>query len=186
MRLTMRSSEPLRRSRLLRPTSVLPPPRSSRAMLMCASAQTLRAAYGSLSPLGSAVAELRVVAMTTFAADCSDEEIRKAVVEWSECLAQGKYAAALCMFPHTSESFDFEWTPEHLEDWISNYGCARKDYDSGEHRKVTSLFEQPDHQRFIRKAIKVDREHCVRVSTPGSMSAWCITTMFRWTESPAI
>jgi hypothetical protein len=46
--------------------------------------------------------------MTTFAADCSDEEIRKAVVEWSELLALGKYAAALGMFPHTSGSFGFE------------------------------------------------------------------------------
>ena len=97
--------------------------------------------------------------MTTFAADCPDEEIRKAVVEWSELLAVSKYAAALAKFPHTSESFDFEWTPEHLEDWISNYGCARKDYDSGEHRKITSLFEQPDSEQFIHKAIKVDREH---------------------------
>ena len=97
--------------------------------------------------------------MTTFAADCSDEEIRKAVVEWSELLAQGKYAEALGMFPHTSDSFEFEWTPEHLEDWISNYGCARKDYDSGEYRKVTSLFEQPDSEQFIRKAIEVDREN---------------------------
>lgn len=97
--------------------------------------------------------------MTTFVADCPDEEIRRAVVEWSESLAQGNYAAALGMFPHTSESFDFEWTPEHLEDWISNYGCARKDYDSGEYRKVTSLFEQPDSQQFICNAIKVDRKH---------------------------
>ena len=63
------------------------------------------------------------------------------------------------MFPHTSESFGFEWTAEHLEDWISNYGCARKDYDSGEYRKVTSLFEQPNSEMFILKAIKVDREH---------------------------
>ena len=105
------------------------------------------------------VAELGSLAMTTFAADCSDEEIRKAVVEWSELLAQGKYAAALGMFPHTSESFGFEWTPAHLEDWISNYGCARKDYDSGEYRKITSLFEQPNSEQFIRKAIRVDREH---------------------------
>jgi hypothetical protein len=49
------------------------------------------------------------LAMTTFAANCSDEEIRKAVVEWSELLAQGKFASALAMFPHTSESFGFEW-----------------------------------------------------------------------------
>jgi hypothetical protein len=46
-----------------------------------------------------------------------------------------------------------------LEDWISNYGCARKDFDSGEYRNVTSLFEQPGSEQFIRKAIRVDREH---------------------------
>ncbi len=63
------------------------------------------------------------------------------------------------MFPHTSESFGFEWTPGHLEDWISNYGCARKDYDSGEYRKVSSLFEQPDSEQFIRNAIDVDRNY---------------------------
>jgi hypothetical protein len=100
--------------------------------------------------------------MTTFTSNCSDEEIRKAVVEWSELLAEGKYAAALGMFPHSSSSssaFGFEWTPEDLEDWISNYGCARKDCDSGEYLKITSLFEQPDSEQFIRKAIKVDREH---------------------------
>ena len=96
--------------------------------------------------------------MTTFAANCLDEEIRNAVVAWSELLAQDNFTAALSMFPHTSESFGFEWTPVHLEDWISNYGCARKDYDTGEHRKITSLFEQPDSEQFIRKAIEVDRE----------------------------
>jgi hypothetical protein len=97
--------------------------------------------------------------MTTFTANCSDDEIRGAVVKWSGLLAQGKYAAALGMFLHTAESFGFEWTPEHLEDWISNYGCARKDFDSGEYRRVTSLFDQPDSAQFIRRVIKVDREH---------------------------
>lgn len=96
--------------------------------------------------------------MTTFAVSCSDEDIRKAVVGWSELLAKGKFAEALAMFLHTSDSFGFEWTPEHLEDWVSNYGCARKDYDSGEYRKVTSLFDQPNSELFIRKAIKVNRQ----------------------------
>src|SRR6266404_8729736 len=96
--------------------------------------------------------------MTTFPLNCSDEEIRKAVVEWSELLARGLFAEALAMFPHAAESFGFEWTPAHLEDLVSNYGCARKDYDSGEYRKVTSLFAQPNSESFIRKAIKVDRD----------------------------
>ncbi len=96
--------------------------------------------------------------MTVFASDCSEEEIRKAVVEWSELLAKRKFAKAFSMFPHTSESFGFEWTPEHLEDWVSNYGCARKDFDSGEFREVSSLFEQPNSEQLIRNAIKVDRK----------------------------
>jgi hypothetical protein len=102
--------------------------------------------------------------MTTFALNCSEEEIRKAVVEWSELLAKEKYAEALAMFQHTSESFEFEWTPEHLEDWVSNYGCARKDYDGGEYHKVTSLFEQPDSAQYILKAIKVNLK---RLNNPG-------------------
>ena len=96
--------------------------------------------------------------MMTFPVSCSDDEIRKAVVEWSELLAQGNYSGALSLFAHSSESFVFEWTPEHLEDWVSNYGCARKDYDSGAYRKVTSLFEQPNCDRLIRNAIKVNRQ----------------------------
>jgi len=97
--------------------------------------------------------------MITFPINCPDEDIRKVVVEWSELLAKDKYEEALSMFLHTSESFGFEWTANDLEDWISNYGCARKDFDSEEYRKVTSLFEQPDNETFIRKAIDVDREN---------------------------
>ncbi len=97
--------------------------------------------------------------MTTLDVHCSDNEIRKAVIDWSELLAQGQYAAALGMFPHAARSFDFEWTPEHLEDWISNYGCARKDYDCGEYHKITPLLDLRDSAQFIRTAIKVDREH---------------------------
>jgi hypothetical protein len=97
--------------------------------------------------------------MKTFVLNCPDDEIRQAVVEWSELLAQEKYAEALAMFLHTSESFGFEWTPEHLEDWVSNYGCARKDYDGGKYYKITSLQAQPNSDQFIRKAIKINREH---------------------------
>ncbi len=97
--------------------------------------------------------------MNTFKFDCTDDELRDAVVAWSELLSQEKYGEALGMFLHTSESFGFEWTPSNLEDWIANYGCARIDYDCGEYHKVTSLFEQPLSEKFIRKAIKIDREN---------------------------
>ena len=95
--------------------------------------------------------------MTVFRAGCTDDEIRKAVVAWSELLSKGNYADALSMFQHTSESLGFEWTPEHLKDWVSNYGCAREDYDGGEYHNVTSLFEQPNAEQYILKAIDVDR-----------------------------
>jgi hypothetical protein len=97
--------------------------------------------------------------MNIFKLDCVDDELRDAVVAWSELLSKEKYDEALGMFLHTSESFGFEWTPAHLEDWISNYGCARSDYDCEEYHKVTSLFEQPLSEQFICKAIKIDREN---------------------------
>jgi hypothetical protein len=96
--------------------------------------------------------------MITFPESATDDEIRRAVVDWSELLAQGRYADALAMFAHTSESFGFSWTPAHLEDWISNYGCPRAKYDSGEYRTVSSLFEQPDPDEYVRQAIDVDRD----------------------------
>ncbi len=96
--------------------------------------------------------------MIRFSISCTDEEIRQAVVEWSELLAQGKYAEALAMFLHTSESSDWSWTPAALEDWVSNYGCPREVDDSGRTWKVTSLFEQPNPAAFIAKAITVDRD----------------------------
>jgi hypothetical protein len=57
--------------------------------------------------------------MITFSVNCSDEEIRNAVVAWSELLAKGKFAEALSMFLNASDSLGFAWTPEHLEDWVS-------------------------------------------------------------------
>jgi hypothetical protein len=96
--------------------------------------------------------------MVTFSVDCGDEEIRQAVVAWSECLAKENYSEALRMLLHTSESFGFFWTPKKLADWISNYGTSRKDYDTGEYRKITSLFEQPNHAQFIEQAIEINRK----------------------------
>ena len=97
--------------------------------------------------------------MITFAETATDDEIRDAVVKWSELLSQERYAEALDMFLQTSASFGFEWTPARLWDWISNCGCARKDYDSGKYLRVTSVFAQPHPEEFIRKAISVDRKN---------------------------
>jgi hypothetical protein len=96
--------------------------------------------------------------MITFPESATDDVIRNAVVAWSELLARERYTEALEMFLHTPESLGFGWTPEHLQDWISNYGCARVDFDSGEYRKVTSFHDRPEVELQVRKAIDVDRK----------------------------
>jgi len=66
-------------------------------------------------------------------------------------------ADALAMFQTSTESFDIVWTPALFEEWICNYGMLRADYDDGEYHKVTSLFDLPDPQQYIEKAIRVER-----------------------------
>jgi hypothetical protein len=97
--------------------------------------------------------------MVTFDEFATQDEIRTAVVAWSELLAQQKHAEALAMFLQTQEAFGFAWTAEFLQRLISNYGCYRPGVDSGEHREVTSLFAQPDPQKYLAHAIEVDREN---------------------------
>jgi hypothetical protein len=105
--------------------------------------------------------------MITFAESATDDTIRQAVVAWSELLAEGKHGEALGMFLHTSEAFGFAWTPEFLQQLVANYGCYRPGVDSSEHRKVTSLFAQPDSGKYIVKAIEVDRENLYGLDPDG-------------------
>ncbi|MGO8671741.1 MAG: hypothetical protein ACLQVD_10300 [Capsulimonadaceae bacterium] len=93
----------------------------------------------------------------TFPADCAEDDIRAAIVTWSELLAAGKFAEALAMFGTSSMYFGYPYTPEMLEDCICNYGTPRADYDCGEYHKLTSLYEQPDPEDYILKAIEIDR-----------------------------
>jgi hypothetical protein len=97
--------------------------------------------------------------MVTFDESATEDEIRAAVVAWSELLAQEKHAEALAMFLQTREAIGYGWTPEFLRHLISNYGCYRPGVDSSEHREVTSLFAQPDPEKYIADAIEVDREN---------------------------
>jgi hypothetical protein len=75
-------------------------------------------------------------------------------------LAGGRFADALAMFPYSTESFDVEWTPEALENWIANYGVDEP-YEDGRRYTLTSLFDLADPQHLIAKSIDVDRENFV-------------------------
>jgi hypothetical protein len=90
--------------------------------------------------------------MKTFPADADDDEIRAAVAEWSELLAQQRYADALAMF-EPAEPF----TPEELGLWIAGYGCPEPDPDFGTFA-VTSLQALPGADEIIQKSDE-DREN---------------------------
>lgn len=96
---------------------------------------------------------------------CSDDEIRQLVVEWSEALAKGCFAEALAMFPQTPESFGFEWTPQNLEEWISNYGCD-ENFGFSETFRITSLYDLPNWREVIAKSIDIDRENLFGLDPP--------------------
>jgi hypothetical protein len=89
--------------------------------------------------------------MRTFPASASDDEIRAAVVEWSEYLAQKRFADALEMF----EPID-PMTPPELEEWISNYG-APDPFPDGRKFEVTSLRGLPQYGEIVDR-IDVNRE----------------------------
>ncbi len=92
----------------------------------------------------------------------SEEEVRSLVVEWSEALAQGRFAEALDMFPSVHA-----WTEESLRKTIQGYGVPDHDdtlvamlEDWGvDEFKVTSLFDVENSSDFIREAIEVNREN---------------------------
>jgi hypothetical protein len=65
--------------------------------------------------------------MHTFAMSSSDDEIKQGVVEWSELLAEKRFAEALAMFPPAEP----EMTADELAKWIAGYGCPEP-YRTGE------------------------------------------------------
>ena len=89
----------------------------------------------------------------------SDEDIRKLVVEWSELIADKKFAAALEMFAAVKEGE--EWTPEFLENWLANYGFFERN-EGVPAVEVTSLFDLPDPEEAI-AGIELDRENLYRL-----------------------
>jgi hypothetical protein len=90
--------------------------------------------------------------MKTFPASATDDDIRAAVVEWSEYLAQKRFADALEMF-EPEEAM----TPDEMEAWISNYG-APDPFPDGRKFEVTSLRALSGYGEIVNR-IDVDREH---------------------------
>ena len=92
--------------------------------------------------------------MRTFATSSSDDEIKHAVVEWSELLAEKRYADALAMFPPAEP----EMTAGELPKWIAGYGSPEP-YPDGRVFELTSLRALPEFEEIFRDRIDVDRQN---------------------------
>lgn len=92
--------------------------------------------------------------MHTFATSASDDEIKQAVVEWSELLARKRFADALDMFPPAEP----EMTADELPKWIAGYGSPEP-YPDGRTYELTSLRALPEFEDIVRTRIDVDREN---------------------------
>src|SRR5262245_825427 len=79
-------------------------------------------------------------------------EIREAVADWSEALAEGRFAEALEMFPPDPRH---PVTPDEFQEWIANYGHDRPMRD-GSRWKVTTLRHRPDAAEIISDKITVE------------------------------
>lgn len=99
--------------------------------------------------------------MITLCRDASDDEIRELIVNWSEALAHGEFAAALAMFP-----MEGKWTAGLLRKTIQGYGVpthgrALKDMLENwgvDEFRITSIHAVEDVKAFIQQSIEVDRE----------------------------
>jgi hypothetical protein len=89
--------------------------------------------------------------MHTFPKSVSDDEIKQAVVEWSELLAQQRFAEALAMFPPAEP----EMSEEELPKWIAGYGSPEP-HPRGPFQ-VTSLRALPDFEEIFQDRIDVNR-----------------------------
>ena len=91
--------------------------------------------------------------MKTLPVDADRQSIIGLLEEWTELLAQEKYAEALDLLPPDP---DQNWTPELLESDVYGYGlpgCTReeieRDFGSADY-KVTSLRDCPDREKILR------------------------------------
>ena len=92
--------------------------------------------------------------MHAFSTSASNDEIKQAVVEWSELLAQKRFADALAMFPPTEP----EMSAEELKKWIAGYGSPEP-HPNGRVYELTSLRALPEFETIFRDRIDVDREN---------------------------
>lgn len=90
----------------------------------------------------------------TLRVNATDDDIRQLVVEWSELLAQKRFAEAIEMFEYE----DPKLTPEELELWINNYGSPEP-FPDGRRFELTSLLTLNNAEDIIANSIEVDREN---------------------------
>jgi hypothetical protein len=96
------------------------------------------------------------MAIRTLPVDASDDAIKALVVEWSELLAEGRFADALGMFSNAGDP-DVA-TPDLLAKTIAGYGVPAPHPD-GEVFAVTTLRGRDDAGEIVRDKIRVDREN---------------------------
>ncbi|MDE7477416.1 MAG: hypothetical protein K2M91_05625 [Lachnospiraceae bacterium] len=94
--------------------------------------------------------------MRILAVDASEAEIKNVLVEWTELMAQERYADALALIPYDNLYCyeDNEWTPELLESVVYGYGLAgytREEIlkDFGCLYKITSLNDMVDKDEIL-------------------------------------
>ncbi len=95
-------------------------------------------------------------------ADAGREEILDLLEDWTELLAEEKYAEALNSF--LVDSSEVDWTPELLESCVYGYGCGGgtreetvKDFGTADY-KVTSLRNSPQREE-IRRRIDISSDY---------------------------
>ena len=100
--------------------------------------------------------------LRTLPIDAGREELIGLLEDWTELLAEEKYAEALSMFLPDYSAAD--WTPELLESTVYGYGCggytreeAAAEFGSADF-KVTSLKDSPDREE-IHKAIDISSDY---------------------------
>lgn len=86
--------------------------------------------------------------------NATDNDIKQSVIEWSELLAQKRFADAIAMFEYEEP----ELTPEELELWIKNYGSPDP-FPDGRSYELTSLLALENAEDIIANSIEVDREN---------------------------
>ena len=97
--------------------------------------------------------------MRTLPINAEDQEIIALLEEWTELLAQEKYAEALDMLSPDPEQC---WTPELLESDVYGYGCpgytreeAAREFGRADY-KITSLRSSPCYEQILQN-IDIER-----------------------------